>query len=64
MLFAISKMFFFFILMIDFAVQVSHKPKGIAVGAAKERVHIVTCFFFLRSENLRRAKSDDAGTVA
>lgn len=28
-----------FLLLIDFAVQVSDKPKGIAVGAAKECVH-------------------------
>lgn len=42
-------------------VQVSDKPKGIAVGAAKECVLSVTCV--LRSENLLRAKDDDAGTV-
>ena len=46
-----------FIPVIDFPVQVSDKPKGIAVGAAKECVHTVSrvlsfpFFFFLRSEN-------------
>lgn len=51
-----------FVLVIDFPVQVSHKPKGIAVGAAKECVHTLSRVF-LRSENLSRAKNDDAGTV-
>lgn len=49
-------------LVIDFPVQVSDKPKGIAVGAAKECVHTLSRVF-LRSENLQRAKTDDAGTV-
>lgn len=48
--------------MIDFPVQVSDKPKGIAVGAAKECVHTLSRVF-LRSEKLSRAKNDDAGTV-
>lgn len=35
-------------LLINFTVQVSDKPKGIAVGAAKECVHTLSrvCFFF------------------
>lgn len=49
-------------LMIDFPVQVSDKPKGIAVGAAKECVHTLSRAI-LRSENLQSAKNDDAGTV-
>lgn len=48
--------------MIDFPVQVSDKPKGIAVGAAKECVHTLSRAI-LRSENLQSAKNDDAGTV-
>lgn len=32
--------------LIDFAVQVSDKPKGIAVGAAKECVHTLSRVFF------------------
>lgn len=32
--------------MIDFPVQVSDKPKGIAVGAAKECVHTLSRVFY------------------
>lgn len=60
-----------FIPVIDFPVQVSDKPKGIAVGAAKECVHTVSrvlsfpffFFFFYALKTLQRAENDDAGTV-
>lgn len=35
-----------FIVVIDFPVQVSDKPKGIAVGAAKECVHTLSRVFY------------------
>lgn len=49
------------LLLIDFAVQVSDKPKGIAVGAAKECVHTLSrvflSVFLTRSENLSREET-------
>lgn len=53
------------LLLIDYAVQVSDKPKGIAVGAAKDCVHTLSRVFFsfLKKKNALKTSPERRVTM-